>query len=454
MVDVKLPATADQLIEHLMTLHPKGYDLSLGRITKLLERLGNPQDKLPPIIHVAGTNGKGSFTAFSRALLEAEGYKVHVHTSPHLVSWHERFRIGQVGGGELVEDAAFADAISRVAEANKGEAITVFEILSAVMFLLFSEHPADAVIIEVGLGGRFDATNVIEKPAVSVIMPVSIDHQALLGDTAAKIAFEKAGIMKKRCPVVISKQPFDEAFDVLEARANELRCPISIFGQDFSGFEEHGRFAYQDEEGLMDLPKPALMGEHQYANAATAIRAVRDAGFIISQKAAEKAMRDVYWPGRFQPLPLGKLAKSLTAFDQNYMPEIYIDGGHNADAANILINIINQLNQREQRPLYLTSAMLNTKDPSAFFTQFKNLAEYAAILPVTSSDAGIPNNQLASIVNESGIIAQSVANIEIAFEKIATAHRAKYPDKAPRILICGSLYLVGDVLSTNGTPPT
>lgn len=449
----ELPATADRLIEHLMTLHPKGYDLSLGRITNLLERLGNPQHKLPPVIHVAGTNGKGSFTAFSRALLEAEGYKVHVHTSPHLVSWHERFRIGQDGGGQLVEDAIFADAISRVAEANRGEAITVFEILSAVMFVLFSEHPADAVIIEVGLGGRFDATNVIDRPAVSVIMPVSIDHQALLGNTPAEIAFEKAGIIKKRCPVVIGKQPFDDAFDVVEARANELGCATSVFGQDFMGFEEHGRFAYQDEEGLMDLPKPALMGEHQYANAATAIRAVRDAGFPISHKGAENAMRKVYWPGRFQPLPEGELAKSLSGFDENYMPEIYVDGGHNSDAAGMLVNIINQLDQREQRPLYLISAMLNTKDPSAFFMKFADLAEYAAILPVTSSDAGIPSDQLSSIVNESGITAESIANIGAALEKIAAIHTANYSDKAPRILICGTLYLVGDVLSANGTPP-
>lgn len=448
-----LPATADQLIEHLMTLHPKGYDLSLGRITKLLERLGNPQHKLPPIIHVAGTNGKGSFTAFSRALLEAEGYKVHVHTSPHLVSWHERFRIGQDGGGQFVEDAVFADVISRVAEANQGQAITVFEILSAVMFVLFSEHSADAVIIEVGLGGRFDATNVVKDPAVCVIMPVSIDHQALLGNTAAKIAFEKAGIIKKRCPVVIGKQPFDEAFDVIEARATELGCAISIFGQDFAGFEEHGRFAYQDEEGLMDLPTPSLMGEHQYANAATAIRAVRDAGFPISQKAAEKAMRDVYWPGRFQPLPKGELTKNLTGFDKNYMPEIYVDGGHNPDAAGMLVNIINQLDQREQRPLYLISAMLNTKDPSAFFKKFAGLTEYAAILPVISSDAGIESDQLASIVNKNCITAESVIDIEAAFAKIAVLHTTKYPDKAPRILICGTLYLVGDVLAANGTPP-
>lgn len=447
------PATADQLIEHLMTLHPKGYDLSLGRIINLLDLLGNPQNKLPPIIHVAGTNGKGSFTAFSRALLEAEGYKVHVHTSPHLVSWHERFRIGQDGGGEFVKDDVLADAISRVAEANRGQAITVFEILSAVMFLLFSEHPADAVIIEVGLGGRFDATNVIDKPAVSVIMPVSIDHQALLGDTAAAIAFEKAGIIKKRCPVVISKQPFDEGFDVLEARANELRCPISVFGQDFSGYEEHGRFVYQDEDGLMDLPKPTLMGEHQYANAATAIRAMRDAGFPISQNGAENAMRKVYWPGRFQPLPMGELARTLTDFDKDHMPEIYIDGGHNSDAAGVLVNIINQLNQREQRPLYLVSAMLNTKNPTGFFTKFADLAEYAAILPVISSDAGIPSEQLALLVNETGINAESAIDIADAFEKIAALHMKKHSDKAPRILICGSLYLVGDVLAENETPP-
>ena len=219
---------AAQEIEKLMGLHPKGFDLSLDRITRLLDVLGNPHRKLPPVIHVAGTNGKGSVTAFSRALLEAGGYSAHVHTSPHLVNWHERYRIGVKGGrGQLVDDAVFAEAVRRVADANAGQHITVFEILTAVTFILFSEHPADAAIIEVGLGGRFDATNVISDPAVSVIMPISLDHQPYLGDRIELIAAEKAGIMKAGLPVVIGHQEYDAALDVLMSTAERLHCPVS-----------------------------------------------------------------------------------------------------------------------------------------------------------------------------------------------------------------------------------
>ena len=270
---------ADAEIEKLMGLHPKGYDLSLDRIRRLLEVLGNPHLKLPPVIHVAGTNGKGSATAFCRALLEAQGLSVHVHTSPHLVRWHERYRIGVKGGqGQIVDDALFADALRRVADANAGKPITVFEILTAVTFILFSEQPADVVVLEVGLGGRFDATNVVEKPAVCIVQPISLDHQAYLGDRVELIAAEKAGIMKRGVPVVIGHQEFDGAKDVLISTAERLGCPLAVFAQDFLAYEEFGRLVYQDEFGLMDLPLPRLPGRHQIGNAATAIRAVKAAG--------------------------------------------------------------------------------------------------------------------------------------------------------------------------------
>ncbi|TIV71383.1 MAG: bifunctional folylpolyglutamate synthase/dihydrofolate synthase, partial [Mesorhizobium sp.] len=232
---------ADREIEHLMTLHPQGFDLSLDRITRLLERLGDPQDRLPPVIHIAGTNGKGSCAAFARALLEAAGHLVHVHTSPHLVNWHERYRLAAEGGGRLVDDQVFAEAIARVAKANGGQKITVFEILTAVTFILFSEHSAEAAIIEVGLGGRFDATNVIGRPAVSVIMPISMDHEAYLGDRVELIAAEKAGIMKRGCPVVIGAQESETALEVLIETAERLDCPTVVYGQDFLAFEENGR---------------------------------------------------------------------------------------------------------------------------------------------------------------------------------------------------------------------
>lgn len=438
--------TADQWIDQLMSLHPKGYDLSLDRITKLLAKLDNPQDKLPPVLHVAGTNGKGSFTAFARALLEAEGYKIHVHTSPHLVSWHERFRIAHENGGKLVEDHVLANAIARVAAANDGAEITVFEILSVVMFLLFSEHEADVALIEVGLGGRFDATNVITDPAASIIMPVSLDHQMLLGDTPAKIAFEKAGIIKRNCPTIISAQPFDDALETIIEQAEKNRSTYAVFGQDFAGFEEHGRFVYQDENGLLDLPKPNLIGQHQFANVATAIRAVKDAGFTVTQQSAEQAMRSVYWPGRMQELPHGALEDHVS----NLGADIFIDGGHNPDAANIIVNTIQQL---DERPLYLISAMLNTKEPYDFFEKFAGHIEHLITIDVVTSDAGIPADKLAEIANESGLTAQAEVDLVNALNKIAVLYRAADHDKPPRILICGSLYLVGDTLAQNGTPP-
>ncbi|MFT4182109.1 MAG: Mur ligase family protein, partial [Rhizobium sp.] len=293
-MDQSATSEAGREIDKLMGLHPKGFDLSLDRITRLLDALGNPQEKLPPVIHVAGTNGKGSVTAFCRALLEAGGYSAHVHTSPHLVNWHERYRIGRIGGrGELVDDAVFAEALRRAADANGGQKITVFEILTAVTFLLFSEHPADAAIIEVGLGGRFDATNVLSNPAVSVIMPISLDHQPYLGDRVELIAAEKAGIMKPGRPVVIGHQDYDSALDVLISTAERLRCPTAVFGQDFSAHEEYGRLVYQDEFGLADLPLPRLPGRHQYANAAAAIRAVKAAGFTVTEAMMEKALISV-----------------------------------------------------------------------------------------------------------------------------------------------------------------
>ncbi|MBU2147658.1 MAG: bifunctional folylpolyglutamate synthase/dihydrofolate synthase, partial [Alphaproteobacteria bacterium] len=315
---------ADLEIERLMALHPKGYDLSLGRIVRLLEKLGNPQLKLPPVIHIAGTNGKGSAAAFARALLEAAGYSVHVHTSPHLVNWHERYRMATPGGGRFVDDALLARTISRVADANEGQQITVFEILTAVAFLLFSEHPADVVILEVGLGGRFDATNVIQNPAVSLIMPVSLDHEAFLGDRVELIASEKAGIIKPGCPVVIGAQESETAQDVIIEAADRLGCDLTVYGQDFLAYEENGRMVYQDEEGLMDLPSPRLPGRHQYSNAAAAISAVKAAGFPISQGDAERTMTKVYWPGRMQRLPQGLLTEKGPVG-----AEIWLDGGHN-----------------------------------------------------------------------------------------------------------------------------
>ncbi|MGV1838299.1 bifunctional folylpolyglutamate synthase/dihydrofolate synthase [Rhizobium rhizogenes] len=446
-MDQSAVSEAAQEIDKLMGLHPKGYDLSLDRITRLLDILGNPQNKLPPVIHVAGTNGKGSVTAFCRALLEAGGYSVHVHTSPHLVNWHERYRIGVKGGrGELVADAVFAEVLRRIADANGGEKITVFEILTAATFTLFAEHPADAAVIEVGLGGRFDATNVISDPAVSVIMPISLDHQPYLGDRVELIAAEKAGIMKAGRPVVIGHQDYDAALDVLISTAERLRCPTAVFGQDFSAHEEYGRLVYQDEFGLGDLPLPRLPGRHQYGNAAAAIRAVKAAGFTVTEAMMEKAMISVEWPGRLQRLTEGELLQHAPEG-----AEIWVDGGHNPGAGEVIAEAMASFEERQPRPLFLIIGMINTKDPVGYFKAFTGLAEKVYCVPIRGSEAMIDPVILANSAYDAGLVAEPMSTVRQALDEIRELAVPNMP--APRILIGGSLYLVGDVLADNGTPP-
>ena len=360
----------DTLINSLLKRYPKGFDLSLDRISRLLENLGNPHLKLPPIIHIAGTNGKGSAAAACRALLESAGYSVHVHTSPHLVHWNERYRLGQQGGGKFVNDDTLADAIERVTKANRNQPITVFELLTAVAFLLFSEHPADAVILEVGLGGRFDATNVIKKPAVSLIMPISLDHVALLGNTVEKIAFEKGGIIKEGAPLVIGKQESEGAIDVLTSIAQKRHAPFVVYGQDFQAYNDHGQMVFQNETGLKELPLPSLRGDHQISNAASAIEA-----------------------------------------------------------------------------LTMVAGMINTKDSFHYFKELEGLVDKVYTVPVLSSDSGVAPQELAKVVGSAGLKAEATTSIEDAFQKIS----ALAPQRT--ILVAGSLYMAGDFLKKNGTPP-
>ena len=438
--------TADQEIERLMSLHPKGFDLSLDRIRRLLARLDNPERHMPPVIHIAGTNGKGSAAAFSRALLEASGRSVHVHTSPHLVNWHERYRIGGRDGSELVSDAMLADAVRRVADANRGETITVFEILTAVMFVLFSENPADAAVVEVGLGGRFDATNVIEHPAVSVIMPISLDHEAYLGDRVELIAAEKAGIIKPGRPVVIGAQEYDAARDVLVDTAERLGSPVHVYGEDFLAYEENGRLIFQDETGLLDVSLPRLAGRHQFANAAAAIAAVRAAGFDIGHRAVDRAMGAVDWPGRMQRLPVGWL--------QDLAPEgaeIWIDGGHNPGAGSAIAEALAEQEERFPRPLFLISGMINTKDQAGYFRAFQGMARHVFTVPVEHSEAGVPAAELSARALEAGLSAEPVSSVANALMLLRETWDEE--EAPPRILICGSLYLIGEVLAENGTPP-
>ncbi len=433
-----------KLINELMQIHPKGYDLSLGRISQLLEKLGDPQNKLPPIIHVAGTNGKGSTIAFCRAMLEADGKIVHVDTSPHLINYHERFRLGAKGGGKFVSDEVFAEALTRVAKANGGEPITVFEILTAVMFLLFSEHPADVALVEVGLGGRFDSTNVIKQPKVSIVTPISLDHESFLGDAVDKIAFEKAGIIKPSCQVVIAMQD-DASRAVLEERAGQIGAPIAIGGQDYSCHEERGRLVYQDEYGLLDLPAPKLVGYHQIINAATAIAALRYGGFDVSDRAIEAGVKNVSWPGRLQQLKSGALLKFAPEGS-----ELWADGGHNPNAGEAISAFMGDLRNRDHRKLVLVFGMLSTKDPEGYIKEFVGLADKMYTVPITSSEAGVDPEVLAITARDAGLDAVAIGSVRAALNEINTGWKDDLP---PRILFCGTLYLVGDVLEQNKTPP-
>jgi len=435
--------STDALIAELSAIHPKGYDLSLDRIRRVLTRLDEPQRRIPPAIHVAGTNGKGSTTAFCRAILEASGRTVHVHTSPHLVNWTERYRIGAPGGGRLVDDAVLEGAIRRVADANAGEPITVFEILSAAMFMLFSEIPADIAIVEVGLGGRFDATNVIDAPLVSAITQIGMDHEAWLGDTPEKIAFEKAGIIKRGCPVVISPQT-DSVREVFERVAEERSAPVFFSGQDFGYHEQAGRFVYKDEKGLMDLPMPRLRGAHQLANAATAIAALRYSGLDLPDQAFERAMDTVRWPGRFERLRPGAI-EALAPKGA----ELWIDGGHNPPAAEAIAAELSAMEERAPMPVFLIAGMLSTKDPSGFFRVFHGVAERVFTVPV-ESDAAFTPMELAGKARANGLEAHACLSVTEALASLSGMLRDGEP---ARILICGSLYLVGAVLRDNGTPP-
>ncbi len=431
---------SDALINKLSEIHPKGFDLSLDRISLLLEKLVRPQDKLPPVIHVAGTNGKGSTLAFTRAILEAQGYKVHVHTSPHLVNWHERYRLA----GKLVSDDVLAEAIQRVADANDNKPITVFELLSAVMFVLFSEHEADFALVEVGLGGRFDATNVIPKPLVCAIAPVALDHQAYLGDTISAIAFEKAGIIKRGVPVAVGIQQ-DDARDTIEEVARKNGSSIVIAGQDFDAYRDATGFVYQDEDGLLDLPLPKLAGEHQLENAALAMAAIRLAKIEVSPEAFAQGMLNVTWPGRLEKLPQGKITEQLSID-----ADIWIDGGHNPSAGVAIAAELLRQNAGSGRKTLLICGMINTKEPFGYFKPFEKLNADVFTVPVAMSEAGIPPENLAEVAQKAGLQTTSFSTLNDAITE-AGKRLTSTPDM--RILFCGSLYMVGEVLGANETPP-
>ncbi|MGB9368713.1 MAG: folylpolyglutamate synthase/dihydrofolate synthase family protein [Xanthobacteraceae bacterium] len=426
----------DSILARLLALHPKRIDLSLDRMRRVLERLGNPEKRVPPVIHVAGTNGKGSTIAFLRAMLEAAGRSVHVYTSPNLVRVNERFRLG----GMLVSDAALADALAECEHANGDSPITLFEIETAAAFVLFARHPADYLLLEVGLGGRLDATNVIERTLASVVTPVSMDHVEFLGDTIEKIAAEKAGIFRAGVPAVIAPQT-DLVAAVLERHAERARAPLHASGQQWHAGVEQGRLVYQDEKGLLDLPPPKLFGRHQFDNAGTAIAALRAGGVNLPARAIEQGLTRAEWPARLQRLTSGKLVSAAPAG-----AELWLDGGHNADGGRAIAAALGDLEERVSRPLVLVVGMLSTKDRSAFLRNFTGLVRRVFGVPI-HQEKGVPADAIAVSARAAGMPADAAPSIEDALNAIGNLGF----EPPPRILITGSLYLAGEVLAANGT---
>ncbi len=430
---------SDAILSRLTGLHPRKIDLSLGRTLALLGKLGDPHKHLPPVIHVAGTNGKGSTIALMRAMLEAAGQRVHVYTSPHLVRFHERVRLA----GTLVEEDRLAAALADCERVNAGAPITLFEITTAAAFRLFSQTPADVLLLEVGLGGRFDSTNVIDHPLAGVVTPVSIDHVEFLGDTIEKIAFEKAGIIKRGAPLIVADQE-PAAREVIEREAERLRAPAIFCGQDFSAREERGRLVFEDANGLLDLPLPRLSGRHQIQNAATAIAVLRAVQTSVSHGAIEKGLLSADWPARLQRLTRGALVEMLPPG-----AELWLDGGHNAAGGKVLGEAMAELESRAPRPLVLICGSLATKDTTGFLKPFAGLAREVLCVPIGGEHAGRPAREIAEAARAAGLDFAVCAGVSEALRRLAEAPWTT----PPRILIAGSLYLAGAVLAENGTPP-
>jgi len=437
-------ARLGELIARLSELHPQRIELGLERMAELLQRLDHPEHKLPPVIHVAGTNGKGSTIAFLRAIMEAAGLRVHAYTSPSLVRVNERFRIGRSGGGILVSDDELYAAFERCERANAGAPITLFEIETAAALWLFAQHPADVVLLEVGLGGRLDATNVIDAPLATVIAPISTDHTEFLGDSLITIAREKAGIIKRNVPVVCAEQPA-EALAVIEQHAKRMQAPLQRAGQEWQVNIERGRLVYQDDRGLMDLAAPKLFGRHQFDNAGLAIATLRaQHRFRIEMAVFEPGIVHAEWPARMQRLASGKLLDQAPRGC-----EIWLDGGHNAEGGRVAAAALGDLEERVSRPLVVIVGMMANKDPGAFLANFAGLTRHIIAVQIPDRDNAMSPDRLADAARQLGMRVETAVGIEAALSSLA---RLVY-EVAPRILITGSLYLAGHVLSVNGTPP-
>jgi dihydrofolate synthase / folylpolyglutamate synthase len=427
----------DAILDRLMRLHPKLIDLELGRIERLLADVGSPHLKLPPVVHVAGTNGKGSLVAYLRAMAEAAGYRVHVYTSPHLVRFNERIRVA----GELISDDMLEDVLTEAEQANREQPITFFEITTVSAFLAFARVPADLAVLEVGMGGRNDTTNVV-NPALSAITPIGYDHTSFLGDTLEKIAAEKAGILKRAVPAVIGRQR-EASASVIAARAGELAVPLFRMGREWQVKPTTGGFRYDSDLLGIDLPAPALVGAHQIDNAATAVACIerlRAAQFRIDDAAVRKGLASVDWPARLQKLTRGPMVDALPPAG-----ELWLDGGHNEDCGIVLARQAAEwAKEPAALPLYVIFGMLTTKDASGFLRPLGRYARTARAVPIEGHAAYTPQEACARAA-EVGLDCLPANDVGAALEDLLATQPAPM-----RILICGSLYLAGDVLARNG----
>ena len=410
-----------------MTLHPKIIDLTLDRMERLLAALDHPERALPPVVHIAGTNGKGSTLAMIRAGLEGAGARVHAYTSPHLARFHERIRLA----GELIGEDHLTALLDEIMAANGGASITFFEATTCAAMLGFSRTPADYLLLEVGLGGRVDATNVIDRPALCVITPVSLDHQQYLGDTLAAIAGEKAGILKRGVPCVVGPQA-PEALEAIEARAARLGAPLLVHGQHWHCFADAGRMVFQDENGLLDLPLPNLPGPHQIDNAGAALAALR----ALGRGDPEAAVTRAHWPARMQRLRHGPL---IDAAGPGI--ELWLDGGHNPAGGEAVAATLAAM---PARPTHLICGMLNTKDVTGYMRPLAPHVASLAAVSIPGEAATLPAEATRDAARNVGIPAESAEGVLAALQAI----RAR--DASARVLICGSLYLAGQVLRENG----
>lgn len=425
--------SSDVILDRLLTLHPKIIDLTLDRVWRLLAACGDPQNALPPVVHIAGTNGKGSTQAMIRAGLEAAGKSVHAYTSPHLARFHERIRVG----GELISEPDLAMLLAECEDRNGGVPITFFEITTVAAMLAFARTPADMLLLEVGLGGRLDATNIVDRPALTVITPVSIDHQQYLGTTLGEIAGEKAGILKRGVPCIVGQQSSD-ALDVIQDKADQIGAPLLIHGQDWIVRAEHGRVVYEDDRGLLDLDPPVLMGAHQIHNAGVAIASLRLLG--LDETACQSALLDAVWPARMQRLTAGPLVEQLPEG-----VELWLDGGHNAAAGEAIAAILDDWHGQGKTEVSAIAGMLETKSAVDFLRPIGPRINGMRTVAIPASDASFGADALCQIAQGLGISASPSTSVDAALASLLGGIAAPH-----RILICGSLYLAGHILKTNG----